>query len=68
MSPERVPIINPANGVNPIEVLIDSPFFIAQMEAPYSKVGDRSRGRLEGSIFNSYYTEVNGRTLLLSLD
>ena len=23
-----------------------------------SKVGDRSRGRLEGSFFNSYYTEV----------
>ena len=23
-----------------------------------SKTGDRSRGRLEGSLFNSYYTEV----------
>ena len=23
-----------------------------------SKVGDRSRGRPEGSLFNSYYTEV----------
>ena len=33
-----------------------------------SKVGDRSRRRPEGSIFNSYYTEVYGRVLLLSLD
>ena len=27
-----------------------------------------SRGRPEGSLFNSYYTEVSGRALLLSLD
>ena len=33
-----------------------------------SRVGDRSRGQPEGSIFNSYYTEVLGRALLLSLD
>ena len=33
-----------------------------------SKVGDRSRGRPEGSFFNSFYTEVLGRALLLSLD
>ena len=33
-----------------------------------SKVGDRSRGRREGSLFNRYYTEVYGRALLLSLD
>ena len=33
-----------------------------------SKVGDRSRGRPEGSLFNSYYTEVWGRALLQSLD
>ena len=32
------------------------------------KVGDRSLGRLEGSLFNSYYTEMQGRVLLLSLD
>ena len=32
-----------------------------------SKVGDHSRGRPEGSLFNSYYTEVLGRVLLLSL-
>ena len=25
---------------------------------PHSKVGDGSRGRLEGSFFNSYYAEV----------
>ena len=33
-----------------------------------SKVGDRSRGRPEGSLFSSYYTEVSERALLLSLD
>ena len=33
-----------------------------------SKVGDRSRGRPEVSLFNSEYTEVSGRALLLSLD
>ena len=32
------------------------------------KVGDRSQGHPEGSFFNSYYTEVQGRALLLSLD
>ena len=32
-----------------------------------SKVGNRSRGWPEGSLFNSYYTEVWGRVLLLSL-
>ena len=33
-----------------------------------SKVDDRSRGRPESSFFNSYYTEVLERALLLSLD
>ena len=33
-----------------------------------SKVSNRSRGWPEGSLFNSYYTEVEGRALLLSLD
>ena len=33
-----------------------------------SKVGDPSRGRPEGSLFNSSYTKVLGRALLLSLD
>ena len=33
-----------------------------------SKVGDRNQGRLEGSLFNSYNTEVSGRALFLSLD
>ena len=33
-----------------------------------SKVGDRSRGRLEGFLFNSYYTEVYGFAQLPSLD
>ena len=33
-----------------------------------SKVGDLSQGRPEGSLFDSYYTDVKGRALLLSLD
>ena len=33
-----------------------------------SKVGDHSRGWPEGSLFDSYYTMVYGRVLLLSLD
>ena len=33
-----------------------------------SKVGDLSRGWPKGSLFNSYYTEELGRTLLHSLD
>ena len=32
-----------------------------------SKVGNRSRGRPEGSFFNRYYTEMYGRALLFSL-
>ena len=32
------------------------------------KVGDRSRWRPEGSLFNSYYSKVLERALLLSLD
>ena len=33
-----------------------------------SKAGDHSRGWPEGSLFDSYYTKVQGRALLLSLD
>ena len=33
-----------------------------------SKVGDRFQGWPGGSLFNSYYTDVLGRALLLSLD
>ena len=33
-----------------------------------SKAGNRYRRRPEGSLFNSYYTEMWGRALLLSLD
>ena len=33
-----------------------------------SKVGDLNRGQPEGSLFNSYNTELYGRALLLSLD
>ena len=33
-----------------------------------SKVGDLSRGQPEGSLFDSYYTKVLGRVLLLFLD
>ena len=32
------------------------------------KLSPFSRGRPEGSLFNSYFTEVSGRVLLLSLD
>src|SRR5659263_675323 len=34
ISPERVPIINPSSGVNPIDVSTDSPYLIAQTDAP----------------------------------
>ena len=33
-----------------------------------SKLPDHSRGQQEGSLFNRYNTEVEGRALLLSLD
>ena len=42
--------------------------FTGRLSKLKSKVGGRSRGRSEGSLFNSYYTEVYGRALLLSLD
>ena len=34
ISPERVPIIIPARGVNPIEVSTGFPWAIAEIEAP----------------------------------
>ena len=37
-------------------------------EVNVSKVGDRIRGWPEGSLFNSFYTKMLGRALLLSLD
>ena len=37
-------------------------------DANESKVGDCSRGRPEGSLFNCYYAEMLGRTLFVSLD
>ena len=33
-----------------------------------SNVDDCTRGRPEGFLFNSYYTEVSGRALFLSVD
>ena len=33
-----------------------------------SKLTDRHWGRLEGFLFNTYYSEVSGRTRLLSID
>ena len=33
-----------------------------------SKLAESSRGRPEGFLFNSYYTEASGRALLHSLD
>ena len=37
ISPHLVPIINPSNGVRPIEVSITLPFLIAATEAPFPK-------------------------------
>ena len=37
ISPERVPIVTPANGVNPIEVSTDLPPSTAVIEAPLPK-------------------------------
>ena len=42
--------------------------FLSPRLVALSKDGDCSRGRLEGSLFNSYYTKVLGMALLLSLD
>ena len=36
-SPQRVPIITPANGVNPIDVSIHFPFNTAEILAPFPK-------------------------------
>ena len=33
-----------------------------------SKLANRSKGQLEGSLFNSYFTEVQERALLVSQD
>ena len=43
-------------------------YFSLHFQSFVSKVGDRSWGRPEGFLFNSYYTEVYGRALLPSLD
>ena len=45
-----------------------SPNFIMFYRNKVSKVGDRSLGWPEGSLFNSYCTDVLGRVQLLSLD
>ena len=37
ISPERVPIATPANGVRPILVSIDLPFSTAHILAPFPK-------------------------------
>ena len=39
-----------------------------QLQINVIKAGDHSRGWPEGSLFNSYYTKVWGRALLLFLD
>ena len=47
----------------------DSPHFFDKLYRHFlSKVGDLSQGQPEGSLFNSYYSEVLGRALLLSLE
>ena len=45
-------------------------FFVLSLSVVSTKVklSPFSRGRPEGSLFNSYYTEMLGRALLLSLD
>ena len=43
-----------------VEIYVDLKFFL--------KIGDRSRGRPEGSLFDRYYSEVYGRALVISLD
>ena len=53
------------------ENLIDIPYSLREITIyciPSCKVGDRSWRRPEGSLFNSYYNEVQGRALLLSLN
>ena len=37
ISPQRVPIITPANGVKPMDVLIDFPPSTAVIDAPFRK-------------------------------
>ena len=37
MSPERVPIVTPANGVKPIEVSTDFPPSTAVIDAPFPR-------------------------------
>ena len=44
-------------GAFPIVVLCFSIYF-SNFEVKVSKAGDRSRGWSEGSLFNSYYTDV----------
>src|SRR5699024_4253551 len=47
-SPERVPIVTPASGVNPIEVSIDLPFSTAVILAPFPKWHVIKRNLLRG--------------------
>ena len=41
---------------------------VVQCKSKKVKLSPFSRGRPEASLFNSYYTELQGRALLLSLD
>ena len=41
---------------------------VASSPTPQCNVGDHSRGWPKGSLFNSYYTEVERRALILSLE
>ena len=43
-------------------------FRLKNFKNKVSKVGDRSRGRPEGSLFSCYYIKLEGWALLLSLD
>ena len=58
----------PASGDDvPPAVLLNKSSLLLTV-SKINKVGDHSRGRPEGSLFSSYYTEVLGRALLLPLD
>ena len=64
----RIVYIKKYNQLNNQYWLICHKTKLNQNQSKKGKAGDRSRGYPEGSLFNSYYTEVLGRALLLSLD
>ena len=41
-----------------VSIIFYNPYIYIYIYKYESKVGERSRGRLEGSLFNSYYTKI----------